>query len=161
MAYSSNIAKTKRDGQIDIISGNPTTYEANFAVGDFSFEFAKAELITIYDRATIVGARKGNDPLINGTFSVHLRSLYDAANDSLPELIATGTLSGVAQTSTGGTGYEPKLYTVRYTIDATALGDGKTYVATFNKCQLLMNITEGDPDVLAVTFTCLGGVVFT
>ena len=161
MAYSSSIAKTKRDGEIEIISANPTTYVANFAVGDMSWEQTKPELILIYDRATIVGARDGNDNTITGSFTVLLRALHDAGNDALLDLIATGNLAGVAQTSTGGLGYEPKLYTVKYTIDATALGDSKTYIATFSKCQLLASITEGDPDNLAVGFTCLGGVVYT
>ena len=74
MAYSSSIAKTKRDGSVSIITGTPATYVANFQVGDFTWEEVKPELIVIYDRASIVGARNGNDPTITGSFTCHLRA---------------------------------------------------------------------------------------
>ena len=161
MAYSSNIVKTKRDGTVKIITGAPTTYIANFAVGDFTWTHAKPELLVIYDRATIAGARSGNDQTIEGSFTLHLRALHDNANEAVIDLIANGTLAGGAQASTGGSGYEPTMYTVEFTIDATSLGDSKTYVATFSKCQLNFSVTEGDTDSLAVTFTAVGGVAYT
>lgn len=161
MAYSSSIAKTKRDGSVSIITGSPSTYVANFQVGDFSWEEIKPELIVIFDRATIVGARNGNDPTITGSFTCHLRALHDGANEAMLDLISTGSLSGVAQASTGGVGYEPFLCTITYTIDATALGDSKSYTATFGRCQMTASITEGDPDSIAVSFTSLGGVSYT
>ena len=162
MAYSSAIVKTKRDGTLAITTGTPDTYTANFSVGDFTWDNAggNSELLIIYDRATIAGARRGNDNTISGSFTVHLRALHDGSNDALLDLIRSGTLAGVAQASTGGTGYEPFMTTIVFTIDATALGDSKTYSSPFYRCQLNASVTEGDPDSLAVSFVCLGGVVY-
>ena len=160
MAYSSNIVKTKRDGVVALIDGGATTYTANFQVGDFSFEVSRPEVIVSRDRATIVGARNGDDPTISLSFTCHLRAFHDAGNDAMLDFVL-GQLSGSLLTSTGGTGYEPFLCTVRYTIDATSLGDSKTYVATFSKCQRIASISEGDPDSITLAGTCLGGVAFT
>lgn len=160
MAYSSNIVKTKRDGTVALLDGAATTYTADFQVGDFSFDVSKPELIVIRDRATIVGARNGDDPTVSLSFTCHLRALHDAGNDSLLDFVE-GQLSGSLLTSSGGTGYEPFLCTVRYTIDATSLGDSKSYVATFSKVQIVASIAEGDPDSITISGTCLGGVAFT
>jgi len=160
MAYSSSIVKTKRDGTVRIISGDPTTYVANFAVGDFSFEQTKPDLLIIRDRATIVGARNGDDQPITFSFSAHLRAFHDAGNDALIDLV-NGQLSGVVLTSSGGTGYEPFLCTVEFEMSATALGDAKTYKASFAKCQLVASVTEGDPSSISISGTCLGGVTYS
>lgn len=160
MAYSSSIVKTKRDGAVTLLDGAAATYIANFNVGDFSFEVSQPELIVIRDRATIVGARNGDDPTISLSFTCHLRAFHDAGNDALLDFVL-GQLSGSVLTSTGGTGYEPFMCDVKYTIDATSLGDAKTYVATFSKCQLVASIAEGDPDSISLSGTCVGGVAFT
>ena len=84
MAYSSNIVKTKRDGTITLIdSGATNTYVADFSVGDFSVEMAKSEMIIIRDRATIRGARNGDDPVITFSFTVHMRAITDGTNQAL------------------------------------------------------------------------------
>ena len=160
MAYSSAIVKTKRDGTVTLTDGAANSYIANFQVGDFSFEQVKPELITIYDRATIAGARNGNDSESTLSFTCHLRALTDSVNDALLDFV-NGTLSGSALTSTGGLGFEPFMATVSYNINATALGDSKQYTAVFSKVRLSASVTEGDPDSIAITGTVLGGVAYS
>ena len=159
MAYSSSIVKTKRDGTVTLTDGAAASYIANFQVGDFSFEEVKAELITIRDRATIVGARKGDDQESTLSFTCHLRALTDSGNEALLDFV-NGTLSGSALTSTGGLGYEPFMCTVKYDINATALGDSKSYSAEFKKVRISASVTEGDPDSISITGTVLGGIVY-
>ena len=160
MAYSSAIVKTKRDGTVTLTDGAANSYIANFQVGDFSFEEVKPELIVIRDRATIAGARKGDDQESTLSFTCHLRALTDSGNDALLDFI-NGTLSGSALTSTGGLGYEPFMCTVAYNINATALGDSKQYTATFSKVELRASITEGDPDSISISGTVLGGIAYS
>lgn len=160
MAYSSDLVKTKRDGIVRLISGDPTTYIANFNVGDFTFEQTKSALVVIRDRNTIAGARRGDDPEINFSFSCHLRALNDNANDVLLDFV-NGSLGSATLTSTGGNGYEPFLCTVEFEMDGTSLGDSKVYKATFAKCQLTATITEGEPNSIAIAGVCLGGVTFS
>lgn len=163
MAYSSSIVKTKRDGTITLKdSGSTNTYVANFSVGDFSVELVKPELIIIRDRATIVGARHGDDPTISFSFTVHMRAITDGTDQTLLDFIgfasSDGTSGATTLTSVGGTGYEPFLLDVEFEEDATALGDGKTHKIILQKCQLIATITEGDPNQIAIAGTALGGL---
>jgi len=160
MAYSSSIAKTKRDGSITITDGS-NNYIANFAVGDMAWEAAKPEMVIIRDRATIVGARNGDDVPVSFSFSVHLRALHDSGNDALYDIITAGTMGGATLTNVGGLGYEPFMSNVIFTINATALGDSKQYTITFSKCQLIGSVAEGDPSSLSISGTCLGGLTYT
>ena len=57
MAYSSNIAKTKRDGKVTLVDGAAATYIADFNVGDFTWESSNPALVVIRSRSSIVGAR--------------------------------------------------------------------------------------------------------
>jgi len=159
MAYSSSIVKTKRDGLVTITDGS-TNYTVNFSVGDFSWEATKPELIIIRDRATIAGARSGDDPAISFSFTVHMRALHDGTNDALYDILTAGTLGATTLTNVGGTGYEPFFCDVIFDIDATALGDSKTYRITFNTCQLIGSVAEGDPNSLSVAGTCIGGLTY-
>jgi len=163
MAYSSNIVKTKRDGQVTLMdSGAANTLIADFSVGDFSVEMAKPELLVIRDRNTIRGARNGDDPLITFSFTVHMRAIHDTGNDTLLDFIGlgagVGSMGATTLTSSGGTGYEPFLIDVKFVDDATALGDGKAYTLKLLKCQLIASISEGEPNQIAINGTALGGI---
>ena len=163
MAYSSNIVKTKRDGTVTLKdSGASNTYVADFNVGDFSVEMAKAELLVIRDRATIRGARAGDDPVITFSFTVHMRAITDGTNQALLDFIglgaAVGTSGATPLTSVGGTGYEPFLLDVSFVEDATALGDSYFYTLNLLKCQLIATISEGDPTQIAIAGSDLGGI---
>ena len=160
MAYSSNIAKTKRDGKVTLEDGAGASYICDFNVGDFSWESTKPALTVIRSRNAIVGARNGDDPEITFSFTCHLRALTSATADALLDFIG-GNMSGSALTSTGGNGYEPFMCTVKFLIDAKALGDSNDYMATFSKCQLTASVTEGDIDSIAISGVCLGGVAYT
>lgn len=160
MAYSSNIAKTKRDGQVTLVDGAAATYIANFNVGDFTWEATKPALLVIRDRNSIIGSRKSDDPEISFSFTAHLRALTSATADVLLDFVS-GNMAGSALTSTGGNGYEQFLCDVKYKIDATAIGDSSDYMATFSKCLLTATITEGEPDSISISGICLGGVAYT
>jgi hypothetical protein len=73
----------------------------------------------------------------------------------------SGNMAGSALTSTGGTGFEQYLCDVQFKIDATSIGDSSNYLATFSKCLLTATITEGEPDSIAISGVCLGGVAYT
>tara|TARA_R110000824_G_scaffold200405_2_gene384390 strand:- start:23 stop:505 length:483 start_codon:yes stop_codon:yes gene_type:complete len=160
MAYSSNIAKTKRDGKVTLVDGAAATYIADFNVGDFTWESSNPALVVIRSRSSIVGARDGDDPEISFSFTCHLRALTSATADALLDFIG-GNMAGSALTSTGGNGYEPFLCTIKFLIDAKSIGDSVDYLATFSKCQLTATMTEGEPSSIAISGVCLGGVAYT
>lgn len=160
MAYSSNIAKTKRDGKVTLEDGAGASYIANFNVGDFTWESTRPALLVIRDRNTIVGARSGDDPEITFSFTAHLRALTSSTADALLDFIG-GTMAGSSLASTGPTGYEPFLCTVKFLIDAKSIGDTADYLATFSRCFLTASVTEGEPDSISISGVCLGGVAYT
>lgn len=76
------VVGTRRDGKITITDGAASSYEVTFEVGDFSSAEPGADRVVIRDRGAIVGLRKGDDPVLNISFSVHMRSLTETISTS-------------------------------------------------------------------------------
>lgn len=162
MADSSVVA-TRRDGTITITDGAASSYTVSFEVGDFSFSEPNADRVVIRDRGAIVGLRKGDDPVLSFSFSVHMRSLTDTTADNLMDRIYNrGFNSGLPLTSTGGDGFEQFLQTVVFEADTQAIGSGKVYTATFAKCHLEMSSMSesADGNSLEISGECYGGVTY-
>ena len=159
------VVATRRDGTIKIISGDstPNEYTVAFETGDFTFAEPKADRVVIRDRGAIVGLRKGDDPVITGSFSVHMRSLTDNSADNLLDNIYNrGYHTAAALTSTGGDGYEQFLQKIQFIADTSTI-NGKTYTATFANCLIEMgSMSESaDGDTLSISFECYGGVTYS
>ncbi len=159
----SQVVKVRRDGTISIKdgAGSPITYTVAYENGDFAATVDKAGRIVIRDRGTIVGLRKGDDPVQSLSFSVHLRALaITGTNATLIDVIER-TGAWAAATSTGGTGYEQFLVDVVMTIEGTDLGDSADHTATFSKVLLTWDMKEGDPDVINVKGEVYGTITRT
>lgn len=152
----STVVAVPRDGTITITNGDATTYTVAYESGDMSMNFDKAERIVIYDRATIVGLRAGNDPVPTISFSCHLRELADSTEDTILDFVyQTNNSSGA--TSTGGTGFEQFLVTVEFQANMAALSGSNTK-ATFEKVLLTAAVSEGSPDSIAFTGEVYGSI---
>lgn len=159
---ASVVPKIMRDGTITVISGggSPVTYTVAYEDGDFSFSKDKDARIVIRDRGTIVGVRKGESPVISGSFTVHQRELTDANALSLVDMLdKTGAASG--HTSTGSGAYEDFMVDLKLTIEGTLHGDTHDGSATFSKCIATWSFSEGAPNKVSVSFECFGGIAFT
>lgn len=158
----STVVATRRDGTIKIIdgAGTPNEYTVAFETGDFTFAEPKADRVVIRDRGAIVGLRKGDDPVITGSFSVHMRSLTDTTADNLLDNIYNRGFNG-SLVSTGGDGFEQFLQSIEFTADTSGIA-GKVYKATFAKCLIeLGSMSESaDGDTLSISFECYGGVTY-
>lgn len=162
MADSSVVA-TRRDGKITITDGAASSYEVTFEVGDFSAAEPGADRVVIRDRGAIVGLRKGDDPVLTFSFSVHMRSLTDSTADNLMDrLYNRGFHNGSPLTGTGGDGFEQFLQTVVFEADTSAVGSGKVYTATYSKCFMeVSSLSESaDGNTIEVSGECYGGVVY-
>jgi hypothetical protein len=158
----STVVTTRRDGKITITDGAASSYEVSFEVGDFASAEPGADRVVIRDRGAIVGLREGDDPVINISFSVHMRSLTDTTADNLMDRIYNrGFNAGVPLTSTGGDGFQQFLQTVVFEMD-TSLISGKTYTATYSKVYLeVSNLSESaDGNTIEVTGEVYGGVAY-
>lgn len=150
------VVAVPRDGTITITNGDATTYTVAYEAGDMSMNFDKAERIVIYDRATIVGLRAGNDPVPTISFSCHLRELADSTEDTILDFVyQTNNSSGAS--STGGTGFEQFLVTVEFQANMAALSGSNTK-ATFEKVLLTAAVSEGSPDSIAFTGEVYGSI---
>ena len=159
---ASVVPKIQRDGQITIISGggSPVTYTVAFEDGDFAFSKDKDARIVIRDRGTIVGVRKGESPVISGSFTVHQREFIDAGSLTLVDMLDK-TGAAAAHTSTGSGAYEDFMVDLTITIEGTDHGDTADGTATFSKCIATWSFSEGAPNKISVSFECFGGIVFT
>tara|TARA_R110000796_G_C14385942_1_gene415830 strand:- start:62 stop:544 length:483 start_codon:yes stop_codon:yes gene_type:complete len=150
------VVAVPRDGTITITNGDATVYTVAYEAGDFSMNLDLAERIVIYDRATIVGLRAGNDPVPSISFSVHLRELADTTEDTILDFVyKTGNSS--AATSTGGTGFEQYLVTVEFQANMSALAGSNTK-ATFEKVLLTASVAEGTPDTISLSGEVYGPI---
>ena len=159
MAVSTTV-KVRRDGTISIFdSGATNTYVVAYeGEGDFTFDNGaeQADRVVIRDRGSIVGLRKGDDPVGSLSFSVNMLEFTNATGDNL-----LGVLDDeVSWTSTGGTGFEQYLLDVRITIEATDHGESADAHATFAKVLLTWDFSEGVPDAINVQGEDYGGVTY-
>ncbi len=161
MADSSVVA-TRRDGKITITDGAASSYEVSFEVGDFSASEPGADRVVIRDRGAIAGLRKGDDPVLSFSFSVHMRSLTDTTADNLLDRLYNRGFNAAALTSTGGDGYEQFLQTVVFETDTSAVGSGKIYTASYAKCYLeVSSLSESaDGNTIEVSGECYAGVTY-
>jgi len=159
----STVVKVRRDGTLTLSdgTGTPVTYTVAYENGDVSFDGgSKADRIVIRDRGTIVGLRKGDDPVTSLSFSVHMREFSDATSGSLIDFLdKTGSYNG--NTSTGGVGYEQYLIDIAFQVEGTSHGDANDHLATASKCLATWSFSEGDPDSISVTAEIHGGIVYT
>lgn len=156
------VVATRRDGTIIITDGAASGYTVSFEVGDFSYSEPKADRVVIRDRGAIAGLRKGDDPVISFSFSVHLRSLTDTTADNILDRIYNRGFHAGALVSTGTDGFEQFLQTVEFKADTSSI-NGKSYSVVFAKCHLeLGNMSESaDGDTLEISGECYGGLTYT
>lgn len=155
------VVATRRDGTITITDGGASSYVVSFEVGDFSFSEPKADRVVIRDRGAIVGLRQGDDPVLNFSFSVHMRSFTDTASDNLIDRLYNRGVHAGALASTGTAGFEQFLQSVEFKADTSGIS-GKTYKATFALCLLEMGSfsESADGDTIEITGECYGGVTY-
>ena len=157
----SGVVKVRRDGVITLTDGAAASYTVAYEDGDFSADkltgVNAADRVVIRDRGSIVGVRKGDDPVGSLSFTVHLRELTNGVSGVLLDFI-TGTNGGVALTSSGGIGFEQFMLDCKMTIDGQDLADS---TATFSKVLFTADMSEGDPDKLSLKGEVYGSVVYT
>lgn len=157
----SGVIKVRRDGVITLLDDAAASYTVAYEDGDFSADTLTggnaADRVVIRDRGSIVGLRKGDDPVGSLSFTVHMREFTNATGGVLLDFI-TGTDGVTALTSTGGVGFEQFLLDCKITVDGQDIADS---VATFSKVLFTADFSEGDPDKLSIKGEVYGGVAYT
>lgn len=156
----STVVRVKRDGQILLAdSGAAHTYTITYEPGDFAYTVPDYTVINPLDRGEIGATpqlRIGDEQPMTGSFSAYMRDVGDTANTYATLLDVAHRYVGryVASnwTSTHGTNGDVFTITIQFTIDGSPFGESDKTV-TFPFCVFRANVSEGDPNTVACTFT--------
>lgn len=144
----STIVKNFRDGTITFGDGT-RTYTVAYEAGDLQFTPPRYNDTLILDRGEPAGARKTTFEPGSYTFTMYMRSLTEGTANVLVDILEDSGGS-TAWTTTGGTGYEPRTYTITFAMAGAVLGDTADSTIVFTKCRSYWSGAEGDPNTISI-----------
>ena len=164
MAHSTTI-KNFRDGTLLINdgAGSPAAHTVQFEAGDFSVSGLlpnQKELTTYMDRGDLASIRHTNQTFPSGSFTMHMADLTDAGYSTASDLMLK---KGSHASAVSTLGANAEVYTVKLTltIEGTDHGDGNDHTIVLDDCACSVDVAEGDPNSVSVSFTCYGTVLLT
>ena len=158
----STLPKVRRDGSIVVADSAAHTYTIGYEDGDVSFKKDKAARIVVRNRGVITTVRKGDDPVIQLSFSVHMRQFTGGTDVNLCDVLeGTGKVATIPWVnSTAIYAAEFASFDWTFQVEGTT-PDGADHTAVFRACVGTWDFAEGDPNKISVTLECHGGVTFT
>ena len=156
--------KNFRDGSIALQDGTtptPVNFDVSFEAGDFSISGLNSslkEVTTYMDRGDLATVRHTNRTFPTGSFSVHLTDVSDGSTQTLIDFLLKGGSFGGNVSTLPGEGYTVK---VILNIEGTDHGDSSDHQITLDDCHCMVDVAEGDPDTISVSFTCYGAIART
>lgn len=162
---ASTIIKHFTDGSLVVKdgTGTPVTLSIPFTMGDFSLGGLTQALraTNVYEtRGVLVGLRKGAKAFPTGSFSCMVADYSDASDRTLLDFLRKNASYSANISTTTALG---DVYTVDlvFTVEGTDLGDSADHVITLEDCDCSMDLSEGEPNSLSVSFTVYGAVSMT
>ena len=157
---NSTVVKNFLDGQLTLSdgTGSPVTHVVDFDQGDFSISGLSAtqrEVAAYESRGVLKTLRHTSRTYPSGSFTVMLSDITDASDATMVDfLLKQGSFSGNASTVAGD------VYCIDLILDieGTDLGDDDDETITLTDCYCTVDISEGDPSVITVNYTCYGTV---
>jgi len=163
MAISS-VVKNFRDGTILIEDGTgvPIDITVQFENGDFSLSGLNGfkEVTTYMDRGDLGSVRHTTQSFPTGSFSAHLTDISDGTDNTLIDA-ARKQGSFASAVSTLGADAEVMTYKVTWTVEGTDHGDTADHTIVCDDCYLSIDVSEGDPSSMSMSFTVYGAVTMT
>lgn len=151
------IPKVRRDGKLKVTDRVGNTYTVDYEDGDVKFAAAKAARTVIRNRGKIVGVRAADDPVLQITFSVHLRQFTSGSDLTLCDIV-DGTGAAATWVNTGGRAFKDfPCYDWTFTKDGAVHGDGADHEVEFRIAEGEWQESEGDPDKVEFTISVYGG----
>jgi len=162
---ASTIIKHFTDGSLTVKdgTGTPVTLAIPFTMGDFSLGGLTQALraTNVYEtRGVLVGLRKGAKAFPTGSFSCMVADYSDASDRTLLDFLRKSNSYSANLSTTTALG---DVYTVDlvFTVEGTDLGDSADHVLTLEDCDCSLDLSEGEPNSLSVSFTVYGAVSMT
>ena len=161
---ASEVIKHLYDGSLEIADGTgvPVLLSLAFSIGDFKLSGLSAdqgEVKPYKIRGKLQTLRTGPSSEPSGSFSAYLADVSDVADQTLIDFVLKkGSYNGNKSTTTNGDAYTVDL---TWTIEGTDLGDVADHVITCTDCVVTMDLSEGEPNTIAFSFTVFGSVTMT
>lgn len=161
---ASTVVKHFTDGTITLEdgTGSPVTLTLPLGIGDFSasgFQESQQDVNVYQSRGTLRSLRKGAKNFVSGSFSAMLADLSDAsAGDAIDFILKQNAYSANISTLSAGEVYAIKII---LTIEGTDLGDSADHTLSLDNSVVTLDISEGEPDTIAFSFTSYAAPVMT
>jgi|TARA_R110002110_G_scaffold16328_1_gene71036 hypothetical protein len=162
MAHST-VLKNFRDGTLVVADGAALTHTVLYEEGNFSASglvSGQKEVAAYMSRGDLASLRHTNQTFPSGSFTIHLADVSDATDSTLIDAL-TKQGSWSAATSTLGASAEVYAVSLALTIEGTNHGDSADHSITMDDCHCSVDVAEGDPSSVSVSFTCYGTVTLT
>ncbi|HET6494992.1 MAG TPA: hypothetical protein VFH61_06470 [Thermoleophilia bacterium] len=158
----STVPHMPRDGTLAWLnSAGATVLTAVYENGDVSGEGSRrADRQVIRDRGTIVAVRKGDDPVVTLSCTMHLLEFTNASAATFCD-VAEFTGSQSAASKTTGIKGDYNFLTCKFTSAKQALGDSADAVIQYADCITNWSWGEGPPGTINVTIECYGTITRT
>jgi hypothetical protein len=160
---ASTVVKVPRDGRIVLSdNGGSNVYSISYENGDFGFDnlTEQADRIIVRDRGSIVGLRRGDDPVGSLSFTVHMRDFAGTGSDVTLLDAITGTGTAASWVSVGGDAFDMYLLDVIFEVEGSDHNDTGDHKATFSKVLLTASFSEGSPNSISVSGEVYGGIAY-
>lgn len=155
----STLPKVKADGKMTITAPVIGSQELDYEQGDVAWQARRRERVVIRDRGVIVAVRKGDEPVITITQTMHALEFTNAVAGNLPDIMEF-TGGWATATKTTDIAGDFNFVTVAYEMEGT-IPDGKDSVATFLGCIGFWDFAEGDNSLINATWECYGGISYS
>lgn len=160
---ASTVIKHFTDGTVKFEdgTGTPVTLTVVADQGDFSITGLAQddrEAVPYQSRGVLHSLRQGAKTFPSGSLSIMLADLSDSTDGTIADFILKqGSYAANTSTSAGD------VYTIdiELTIEGTDVGDSADHTIKASDCHCTLDIAEGSPDTLSVSFTCYGSVAMT
>lgn len=168
MAHST-VVKNFRDGTLSIAdgAGSPATHTVAFEAGDFSISGLTSEtsskqyeLATYMDRGDLQSIRRTTQTFVSGSFTMHLVDLSDGSYSTAMDLMLKRGSHASAVSTLGATA---DVYAVKLTLtveESDHSGDAD-HTIILDDCVCSVDVAEGDPGSISISFTSYGVVEVT
>lgn len=158
MAASTTI-KHLHDGRLTLSDGTatPVTLTVPFYMGDFNFAALQEDqraVVAYETQGVLHTVRHSTRTYPTGSFTLALADFSDATERTVLDfLLKRGSYASNTSTLTPTEVYAVDMI---WTVEGTDLGDPSDHVATITDCVCTVDIAEGEPNTLSVSFTMYG-----
>ena len=111
------------------------------------------------DRGVITTVRSGDAPVIQVSFTVHMRQFTDAGDLNLCDILDKRG-SAASWGNTSGVYSDFPSFNWTFAVEGTT-ADGADHTAVFANCIGTWKLSEGEPNKIEVTLEVHGGITYT